>query len=258
MALVEYSLNNKCVYIKINRPEKKNALNYDTVMELKKAFTKAETESKAKIIVLTGEGDYFCAGADLEYLSKLQKYSYDENLNDSIHLMQLFKLVYHLKKPVLSMIKGGALAGGCGLVAVSDFAFATEDSKFGFTEVRIGFLPAIVSVFLIRKIGEAKTKELLISGEIFDSKKALELGLITSVFPVDELEKQTETFIDKLLQHNSSNSMNATKQLINKITCLSFEDALKYAAEANAKNRLSEDCKKGIAAFLEKKDLIWN
>ncbi|MFQ3576036.1 MAG: enoyl-CoA hydratase-related protein, partial [Cytophagales bacterium] len=144
------------------------------------------------------------------------------------------------------------------LVAVSDFVIASEESSFGFTETKIGFVPAIVSVFLTKKIGEGKAKELLLTAEIFDAKKAQEIGLITEVCKQESLLERTEEFINHLLANNSSHAMNATKTLLSKISNLSFDDALKLAAETNAKVRSSEDCKKGIAAFLEKKKVLWN
>lgn len=258
MSQVDFRIENKVAYITINRPEKRNALNYDLVMELKKSFTKADTESNAKIIVFSGAGEHFCAGADLEYLTKLQKFSYEDNLSDSIHLMQLFKLIYQMKKPIVTKVQGAAIAGGCGLVAVSDFVIAADNSTFGFTEVKIGFVPAIVSFFLTKKIGEGRAKQLLLSGNIIDAKKAYDFGLLTEVVAKESLDEKTDEFVRNLLENNSSHAMSVTKTLLSKISNLSFDDSLKLAAETNAKVRNSEDCKKGLASFLEKKKQLWN
>ncbi|HWA36104.1 MAG TPA: enoyl-CoA hydratase/isomerase family protein, partial [Cyclobacteriaceae bacterium] len=164
--LVEYMVADRVGYITLNRPEKRNALNQEMVSELEAAFQKASSDDSAKVIVLRARGEAFCAGADLGYLQQLQKYSYEENLADSSHLKELFFLIYTLNKVVIAEVQGAALAGGCGLAAVCDFVFTVPEAKFGYTEVKIGFIPAIVTVFLLRKIGESRAKELLLSGSL--------------------------------------------------------------------------------------------
>ena len=152
MKYVKYSVLDRIAFITLDRAEKRNALSYDLVTELKSAFADAENDDAVKVIVLKANGEAFSAGADLEYLQQLQSFSYEQNFNDSNHLKELFLQIYSLKKVVIAQIQGHAIAGGCGLAAVCDFSFATPESKFGYTEVKIGFIPAIVMVFLIRKI----------------------------------------------------------------------------------------------------------
>jgi len=156
MRLVKYTVEDRVGYISLNRPEKRNALSYEMVTELKQAFNNAEEDESCKVIILQAEGKVFCAGADLAYLQQLQNNTYEENLEDSTHLMELFKQIYTSSKIVIAKVHGHAIAGGCGLATVCDFSFTVPEAKFGYTEVKIGFIPAIVKVFLLRKIGEGK------------------------------------------------------------------------------------------------------
>jgi methylglutaconyl-CoA hydratase len=257
MSLVLYEVIDRIGYITINRPEKRNALSFELVTDLKSAFNVAEKDSSAKVIVLRANGDAFCAGADLASLQKLQNFSFEENIADSNHLKELFLKIYQFKKVVIAQVQGHALAGGCGLTTVCDFVFAVPEAKFGYTEVKIGFIPAMVLVFLIRKIGEQKAKHLLLSGDLVQGADAANLGLVTSVVEKDELESGVAEFAKRLIKNNSANSMAATKQMIDQVQSMRLDDALEYAAKMNAETRASEDCKKGISAFLNKETLIW-
>ena len=255
MSLVLYSVADQTASITLNRPEKRNALSPELVTELKAAFNKAEQDVAVKIVVLKANGESFCAGADLGYLQQLQNFSFEENLADSNHLKELFLKIYTLNKVVIAQVQGHALAGGCGLAAVCDFTFSVPEAKFGYTEVRIGFIPALVSVFLIRKLGEQKARHLLLTGEIIKAEAALALGLITEVIPATELENHVKGFTQNLIKQNSAQSMHLTKHLINEVQNRTLEEALSFAANQNAKARATEDCKKGIAAFLNKQDI---
>jgi methylglutaconyl-CoA hydratase len=257
MGHVKYAVENRIGYITLNRPEKRNALNHEFVTELKQAFINAEADRNVKVIVLKAEGESFCAGADLEYLQSLQKYTFEENLQDSTHLMELFRIVYNLKKIVIAQVQGHALAGGCGLVSVCDFSFSIHEANYGYTESRIGFVPAIVMVFLIRKIGEAKAKELLLTGNAIKAKDAKHLGIINWIVEENELESSVKEFAEKLCANNSEMSMQLTKQMIANVQSMPLEEALKYACLKNAEARNSDDCKKGIDAFLKKEKIVW-
>jgi methylglutaconyl-CoA hydratase len=257
MALVEYIVHERIGTIVLNRPEKRNALSHEFVTELKKAFLLAAEDQQVKVVVLKAHGEAFCAGADLEYIKQLQNFSYDENLKDSSHLKELFFQIYTHPKVIIAQIQGHALAGGCGLATVCDFIYAVPEAKFGYTEVKIGFIPAIVMVFLIRKIGEARAKELLLSGELLTAEQALQMNLITKVVAADQLETEVVTFTKQLIETNSAESMKLTKQMIAQVQSKSLDEALHYAAEMNATARASADCKKGIEAFLLKKNIQW-
>jgi len=251
---VTYTVADQIATITLNRPEKRNALNAKVVTELKEAFARAAQDVEAKIIVLAAAGDAFCAGADLAYLQELQQNTYEENLADSNHLKELFYQIYTHPKVVIASIQGHAIAGGSGLAAVCDFSFTVPQAKFGYTEVRIGFIPAIVMVFLLRKIGEGKSKSLLLSGELIDAQKAKELGMVNEVVAAEQLEAEVYAFASKLAQKNSGQSMKATKQMIANVQAMSLEDGLNHAAEQNALARATEDCQKGIADFLSKQN----
>lgn len=257
MKFIRYESRNRIGYITLSRPEKKNALNAEVVGELIQAFKQAENDESSKVIVLKAEGDVFCAGADLAYIQKLQGNTFEDNLEDSTLLKDLFLQIYQLKKVVIGQIQGHAIAGGAGLAALCDFSFSVPDAKFGYTEVRIGFIPAIVMVFLLRKVVESKAKELLLSGNLIDSKTAMNMGLINWVVDNNELELKVNEFAQKLVQKNSGQSMEVTKKMISKVQSMELEKALEYATKMNAKTRESDDCKKGIEAFLAKYDISW-
>lgn len=257
MNYLKYEVSNRIAFITLNRPEKRNALSHELVSELMEAFDAASKDEAAKVVVLRAKGEAFCAGADLAYLQKLQSFSYEENVADSNHLKDLFLKIYTLNKVVIAQIQGHALAGGCGLAAVCDFAFTVPEAKFGYTEVRIGFIPAIVMVFLLRRIGEGKSKQLLLSGDLISAEEACNLGLVNYLSTVESLEQDVLDFANKLIRSNSAQSMAATKQMVAAVQSMPLTEALNYASSMNAKARGSEDCQRGIAAFLNKEKLIW-
>ncbi len=254
---VLYESRDRVGYITLNRPDKRNALSFQVVQELKEAFTTAEHDDSARVIVLRANGEAFCAGADLAYLQQMQDFSYEENLSDSNHLKSLYYQIYTLKKIVIASVQGHALAGGCGLATVCDFVFAVPEAKFGYTEVKIGFIPAIVMVFLLRKIGEGKAKELLLTGDLIKAEEAVHYGLVNKVIARDKLEEHVEDFASRLVTQNSFMSMMLAKQMICQVQSMNLEGALSFAAQMNANARGSEDCRKGIAAFLNKEKLTW-
>ncbi len=227
------------------------------VAALKESLQKASSDPQVKVIVLKANGKAFCAGADLEYLQQLQKNTYEENLTDSGNLAELFHLIYTLPKVVIAQVQGHAIAGGCGLASICDFVFSVPEAKFGYTEVKIGFIPAIVSLFLIRKIGEGKARELLLAGDLISAEKAQAYGLINFLAEEYELENRVRTFTEQLCVTNSGQSMTLTKDLLARIGEMNLSDGVAFAAQMNAKARATDDCKQGIQAFLDKKDLNW-
>lgn len=257
MSLVLYKAEERIGYITLNRPDKRNALSPELIEELKKAFDEAEKDETVKVIVLQANGDSFCAGADLAYLQKLQNFSYEENLADSGNLRELFQKIYQLKKVVIAQVQGHALAGGCGLASVCDFVFAVPEAKFGYTEVRIGFIPAIVLIFLIRKVGEQKARHLLLSGELVHGENATHFGLVNFIVEKDKLSERVYSFAQQLIKNNSAQSMALTKQMIDEVQSMTLGNALDYASRMNAQARGTDDCKKGISSFLNKQDITW-
>jgi len=257
MKFLQYAVQDHLAYITLNRPEKSNALCYELVSELRVAFKKAEEDNTVKIIILKANGDAFCAGADLNYLQELQTNSFEQNLADSDHLKALFLQICELRKVVISQVHAHALAGGCGLATVCDFTFAAPEANFGYTEVRIGFVPAIVMVFLLRKIGESKAKQLLLGGSVITAAQAFSMGLIHFISEKQKLEHEVRRFANQLIENNSAYAMGVTKQMIAKVQSLPIEEALSFASEMNAKSRGSDDCRKGIRAFLKKEKINW-
>lgn len=257
LKLVSYEIKERIAYISLNRPDKRNAFNEDLVNELKIAFQDAEKNDLVKIVVLGGKGKAFSAGADLGYIQSLQQNSYEENLADSNNLKELYQRIYEFKKIVIAKVEGHAIAGGAGLATVCDFTFAVPEALFGYTEVKIGFIPAIVMVFLIRKIGEAKAKELLLTGKLVSADEAKALGLINQVVSAETIENTVHSFAMEIAESTSGQSIANTKEMINKLSIMSLDEAFNYAAEMNAKGRENADCKRGIQAFLNKEKIKW-
>jgi methylglutaconyl-CoA hydratase len=258
MPLVNTVISHQVGTITLNRPEKRNALSPALVAELKEAFRAFEQLDEVKVVVLSAEGKAFCAGADLAYLQDLQSYSSAENLEDSKSLGELFQLIYNYPKAVIASVQGHAIAGGCGLASVCDFILTVPEAKFGYTEVRIGFVPAIVSFFLLRKIGESLTRKYLLTGELFQADEFKESGLIYQVCANhDDLKDQVNQLARLLIERNSGSSMTLTKQLISEMSALSIDQAMQRAAEVNASARMTDDCKKGIGSFLSGEKIQW-
>jgi methylglutaconyl-CoA hydratase len=249
--MISYSVDNKIALIKLNRPEKRNALHPDLVKEFKDKLKIAEEDKNVSIVIITGEGKSFCAGADLSYLNDLRNYSSLENEEDSKSLAELFLQIYNFQKPTIAAVNGAAIAGGCGLASVCDILIADrQHAKFSYSEVKIGFIPAIVSIFLIRKIGEGRAKHLLLTGEIIDADKAFQIGLVNYV--TDNVQTYSIELANELLK-NSDFSMQFTKKMVNDISKLPVEKAVEHCIELNAISRTSENFKKGLSSFLNKK-----
>lgn len=257
MNLIEYKVENRVAEIILNRPEKRNAFNAELVTELKTALESAEKDEEVKVILLRANGKVFSAGADLGYLQKMMAYTEEQNVADSKALAELFQYIYEHPKITIAQIEGHAIAGGCGLATVCDFAFIIPEAMMGYSEVKIGFIPAIVMVFLLRKIGEGRAKELLLTGKLVNGQQAADYGLVTAVIEADNIQAYVGNFIAKLCVECSGDALALTKQMIAKVQSLGLEDGLNFAAKMNAKARNTKDCKAGIAAFLNKEKIKW-
>jgi methylglutaconyl-CoA hydratase len=254
---ITYNIENRVAYITLNRPEKRNAFNPQLVAELKQAFQQAADDAQAKVIVLRANGAIFSAGADLSVLQTMQQNTREQNFEDSQSVRNLYEMMYRLPKVIIAQVQGHAIAGGCGLATVSDFCFAVPEANFGYSEVKIGFIPAIVMVFLLRKIGEGRAKELLLTGKLITAAEAQNFGVINKVVPAEDLETAVNAFAQQLCTETSADSLRMTKLMIADVQELSLDAALTYAAEQNAASRETADCKKGIASFLNKEKLSW-
>jgi len=249
--MIKYIKENHIAFLKLNRPEKRNALHPDLVEQLKSKLKEIKNDEDVKALIITGEGKSFCAGADLEYLNQIREFNSIENEKDSESLAELFLEIYNFPIPTIAAVNGAAIAGGCGLVSVCDFIVADKtNAKFGYSEVKIGFIPAIVSIFLIKKIGEGKAKQLLLTGDIIDADKAYELGLAD--YLTDNVLTESNNLADRLIS-NSDFSMKLTKKMIANISNLNVKEAVDYCVRLNTISRSSEDFKKGLENFLLKK-----
>ncbi len=248
--MIKFQLQDETAFITLNRPEKRNALHPGMINEITRKLEEIKNDSQIKALIITGEGKSFCAGADLEYMKSLKDKSTRENEIDSENLAEMFMSIYNFPKPVIAAVNGAAIAGGCGLASACDFIVADElHSKFGYSEVKIGFIPAIVSIFLIKKAGERTAKRLLLTGNIIDAKKAFEYGLVD--YLAGDVMKESIELADRLKQ-NSSLSMQMTKEMIHGISNLNVKEAVDYCIRLNTISRTSEDFIKGINNFLTK------
>lgn len=254
---IKYERQGRIAYLTLNRPEKRNALHEGMVLELGAALEQGRLDAEAKVLVLRAAGRVFSAGADLQYLEKLEGNTSAENLEDSRRLMALYRAFYRHPKLIIAQVEGDAIAGGCGLVSVCDLCFATPEARFGYTEGRIGFIPALVSVFLVARIGEGRARDLLLTGRLVSSTEALQLGMITGLAPGPVIAERVRTEAEALSEGVSGASVAQTKRLLADVRGLPLDDALEKAAAANAAARETPDCQKGIRAFLEKTPIKW-
>lgn len=256
MSLILTNIEGRVGTIVLNRPEKRNALSAELVTELKQAFLDFNSNENVKIILLKSASLPFCAGADLAYLMQLRNFTFEENVADSQHLKELFELIYTSPKITISQVEGPALAGGCGLATVADFCFASIEATFGYTEAKIGFLPALVMVYLREKVGMQVMTDWLLTGRVFGADEAFNCGLIYQVSASDDIEKQVNDFISKLTIGVSQQSIEGIKKMMRNLP-FDRSEALNYAAEMNAHARATSDCRKGIDAFLNKEKITW-
>ncbi|HEX5702123.1 MAG TPA: enoyl-CoA hydratase-related protein [Pyrinomonadaceae bacterium] len=238
-------------YLTMNRPEKRNALNEDLVTGLKAALRRANADDATRCIVLRGAGSDFCAGADLSALQKIAGASVAENLEDAQSLAELFLLIRELNVPVVAAVRGRALAGGSGLALACDIVLAERDARFGFPEVKIGFVPAMVMAILRRSASEKKAFELITTGVEISAGEAAQLGLVNQVFNSDKFESEVESFARGFAKMSRS-ALSLAKKLFYSTDGVAFPDALAAGVDINATARMTKDCRAGIARFLEK------
>jgi len=242
--------------ITLNRPEKRNAISFQLVEELLAALDEIE-RSDAQVVILTGAGKVFCAGMDLEELKSLLGKTHDENVKDSARMAKLFRRLYEYPRPTIAAVNGPAIAGGTGLATMCDFTLAVPEAKFGYTEVRIGFLPAIVSSILVWQVGHKIARDLLLTGRLFDAAVAHRYGLVNEVVEADRLMARARELALEILE-NSPSSVRATKKLINSFISRSLDEQIASAVEDNARIRTTADFREGITSFLEKRKPRWS
>jgi methylglutaconyl-CoA hydratase len=251
MSELTSEIKNDVLYLALNRPEKRNALNPSLVLELSEAFQTAQNGGSVKAALITGNGDDFCSGADLESLRQISINSRDENLEDARMLGRLFSQIRALDFPVIAKVRGRALAGGCGLATACDLVVCSESAEFGYPEVHLGFVPAMVAAILRRKTSEKVAFELLTRGARFSAQEAKEFGLVNRVWGEADLDRETEALLDSYRKLSRS-AVTMTKRLLYSQDGLSFEEAIEAGAQVNADARMTKDCRDGIERFLSK------
>jgi len=240
----------------LNRPEVHNAFNDNMITELLKVFRKLHEARDVRVVVFTGEGKSFCAGADLNWMRRVKDYSFEENLRESLDISELMYSIYSLPLPTIARVNGAAVGGGMGFVAACDIAVAQSDARFSLSEVKLGLVPACISPYVIRKAGEGACREFMLTGERLTAEKAMRLGLVNEVAEPGELDNAVSALVDRLIS-SGPNAIAICKELLRKVPAMSLEEAKKMTAEAIANLRVSEEGQEGMKAFLEKRKPRW-
>src|ERR671916_468153 len=248
-----YAVEGHVALVTLNRPEKRNALNDELVGGLKEALRDADAREEVRAVLLTGAGADFCSGADLSALRKISEGSVGDNLEDARSLMELYALVRRVRVPVVAAVRGRALAGGCGLATACDLVLASRSARFGYPEVKIGFVPAMVMAILRRNVSEKRAFELATRGAELDAEEAARYGLVNRVFDDDVFETEVESYVHSF-ERVSRSAVALTKRLLYQMDGLGFDEALEAGVDVNTIARMTDDCRDGIARFLGKAD----
>jgi methylglutaconyl-CoA hydratase len=238
-------------YLTLNRPEVRNAFNQQVITEITAWAERAAADTSLRAVVISGNGPSFCAGADLAWMADMANYTHEENLRDARAAASMFAAIDMLPMPVIAQIHGAALGGGAGLAAVADIAIAADDTTFGFTEVKLGLIPAVIAPYVLAKIGQSSARELFLTGRRFDAAHARDIGLIHFVVPASDLIGRVSNFLVELAQ-NGPEAMSAAKLLLRKITSRSIAEAGPITVDAIAERRVSDEAQKLMKAFLRK------
>jgi len=242
--------------ITLDRPEKRNALSFELIADLIGALNEV-ARSSAQVLIITGSGSAFCSGMDLENLKALIGRSPEQNLEDSRTMVRLFRTIYEFPKVTIAAVNGAAIAGGTGLALLCDFTLAVPEARFGYTEVRIGFVPAIVSTFLLRQIGEKQAHDLLLTGRLFGADEALRLGLVNEIVAPEKLMGRVRDLANQLLE-SSPTSLICTKRLLTEHARSELDARIESAVRENAAIRETADFREGVTSFLEKRKPRWS
>ena len=253
---LELAVDAQVATITFNRPDKRNALSFQMIGEILAALDEVE-KSVAQVVIVTGAGKAFCAGMDLDELRSLTGKTHAENVEDSRRMAKLFRRLYEFAKPTIAAVNGPAIAGGAGLATMCDFTLAVPEAKFGYTEVRIGFVPAIVSSILVWQVGHKIARDLLMTGRLFDAPEARSIGLVNEVVAPENLMSRARELARQLME-NSPSSVRLTKRLINNFIRDVLDRRTEEAVAENAAIRQTADFREGVASFLEKRKPRWS
>lgn len=253
---VALSIDNRIARVTLNRPEIHNAFNEVMIAELLEVFQKLKNDEKLRVVILSGEGKSFCAGADIHWMKKMKNYTYQENFEDALALANLMYEMFSFPKPLVGRINGAAIGGGTGLVSVCDIVVAAEDAKFSFSEVKIGLVPACISPYILNRVGFTKANILFLTGERFDAHRALDVGLVDEVVPLSILDRRVDRLAEELIS-SGPQALATAKKLLRDIPQMAMEEKRRHSAEVLAKLRISDEGQEGLAAFLEKRKPRW-
>ena len=251
-AKIIYEIQDGVARIILNRPEKRNALDAELVSELKDAIASSARDSNCRVVLLSGAGTDFCSGADLAALEKTAQAAVLDNMADARSTAELFLMMRNHPRPVIAAVQGRALAGGCGIATACDIILAAESAQFGYPEVNIGFVPAMVMAILRRSVSEKAALELVVGGETVSAARAHELGLVHRVYPDDKFQAEVAAYAARL-KSKSASAVMLSKRLLYNMDSMSFEAALEAGVETNAIARMTDDCRRGVERFLNKK-----
>jgi methylglutaconyl-CoA hydratase len=254
--VLELAAQDRIATITLNRPDKRNAISFQLLDEFTRALDQIE-DSDAQIVILTGAGKAFCAGMDLDELKTLTGKSHEANVEDSKRMASIFRRLYDFPKPTIAAVNGAAIAGGTGLATMCDFTLAVPEAKFGYTEVRIGFVPAIVSSILVWQVGHKIARDLLLTGRIFDAAEAHRFDLVNEVVAAEQLMSRARELALQLME-NSPTSVRLTKKLINGFISGKLDEQISQSIQENAAIRQTADFREGINSFLEKRKPQWS
>lgn len=252
-----YDIENKVAKVTFNRPDVHNAFNDIMIKELSEVFDCIAENNDVRVVILTGKGKSFCAGADLNWMRRVKDYSYEDNLKGSLKLADMFYKIYASPKPTIAQVNGVAIGGGTGFVAVCDIVIAADQAKFSFSEVKIGLIPACISPYVMKKCGEGKCREFFLTGERLTAERAHAAGLINMVVSHGELDDVVGELVKRLLS-SGPEAITKCKELLRNVAQMPFDEARKYTAEVIAKLRISNEGQEGMAAFFDKRKPKWN
>ena len=256
---IELEIKEYAGIIWLNRPEVHNAMNAEMIGEIVDVFMKVDKMEDVRYVLLRGRGKSFCAGADLNYMKGIAQFGFDENYQDGLKLAKCFNTIYTCKKPTIAVVHGAAIGGANGLLAACDMVYCMDDTKFAFSEVKLGIAPATISPYVCKRIGEYGARDLMITGRRFLGKEAESFGLVNKSFETEEALEEQLAFTAKMLMSSGPAAMGATKELIyNLFNKYDFEDSIDYTAKLIAELRASEEGQEGMASFLEKRKPKWN
>ncbi len=252
MATITLSIQAQVARVTLARPDVRNAFNGDVIAELRDTFAQLSDDPRVRAVVLAGEGPSFCGGADINWMRGALDLGYDENVADAERMSLMFRAIDRCTKPVIGRIHGAALGGGSGLAAVCDIAIASDDALFGFTEVKLGIIPAVISPFVLAKIGPSHARALFLTGERFNAQRALQIGLVHRIVSVDQLDSAVDETLAQVMT-SGPEAVAAAKALIPRVLTASYDDSLGITSASIARQRTTPEGQEGLRAFLERR-----